>query len=106
MESSVTHVFNRLRPQRWAPLATAALMAACGGADAWAAAAANGTARTLAATGTSDAVVRVRVPTMPTRAEAARFLTQASFGPSAADTDAVMSGGYEAWLKSQFSAPA
>jgi uncharacterized protein (DUF1800 family) len=37
------------------------------------------------------------------RAEAARFLTQATFGPTAADIDAVMQGGYSAWIDQQLS---
>jgi uncharacterized protein (DUF1800 family) len=40
------------------------------------------------------------------RAEAARFLTQASFGPSTADIDSLMVLGYSAWLDRQFSLPA
>jgi uncharacterized protein (DUF1800 family) len=39
----------------------------------------------------------------PTRAEAARFLTQATFGPTTADIDAVVSQDYEGWLSAQFS---
>jgi uncharacterized protein (DUF1800 family) len=37
----------------------------------------------------------------PTRAEAARFLTQATFGPTESDIDAVVAQGYEAWLDAQ-----
>ena len=37
-----------------------------------------------------------------TRAEAARFLTQASFGPTDADIDHVMDIGYSAWIDEQF----
>ena len=40
------------------------------------------------------------------RAEAARFLTQATFGPTDADTDRVMALGYTAWVNEQFSKPA
>ncbi len=36
------------------------------------------------------------------RAEAARFLTQATYGPTPADVDRVMSAGYAAWLDEQF----
>lgn len=42
----------------------------------------------------------------PTRSEAARFLTQATFGPSAADVDRVVALGYAAWLDEQFAAAA
>ncbi len=41
-----------------------------------------------------------------TRAEAARFLTQATFGPTDADTDRVMAVGYTAWINEQFNKPA
>jgi uncharacterized protein (DUF1800 family) len=39
------------------------------------------------------------------RAEAARFLTQATFGPIDADVDHLMAVGYEAWLTEQLTAP-
>jgi uncharacterized protein (DUF1800 family) len=41
----------------------------------------------------------------PTRQEAARFLTQATFGPTQADVAHVMAVGYKAWLDEQFAAP-
>lgn len=45
--------------------------------------------------------------TQPTQAEAARLLTQATFGPTEASINAVMSSGsIDAWLNAQFSAPA
>ena len=40
------------------------------------------------------------------RSEAARFLTQATFGPTDADTDRVMALGYTAWVNEQFGKPA
>jgi len=40
------------------------------------------------------------------RAEAARFLTQATFGPTDAEVDHVMSVGYSAWIDEQFAKPA
>ena len=40
------------------------------------------------------------------RAEAARFLTQATFGPTDADIDRVMAIGYSAWIDEQFAKPA
>ena len=42
----------------------------------------------------------------PTRNEAARFLTQATFGPAPADVDRVVALGYAAWLDEQFSSQA
>lgn len=40
------------------------------------------------------------------RAEAARFLTQASFGPTEAEIERLLRIGYDAWLDEQFAAPA
>lgn len=40
------------------------------------------------------------------RAEAARFLTQATFGPTDAEIDRVMTVGYSAWIDEQFAKPA
>ncbi|WP_395692679.1 DUF1800 family protein [Piscinibacter sp.] len=40
------------------------------------------------------------------RAEAARFLTQASFGPTAAEVDRVMALGYRGWIDDQLARPA
>ena len=42
----------------------------------------------------------------PTRNEAARFLTQATFGPAPADIDRVVALGYSAWLDEQFNSQA
>jgi uncharacterized protein (DUF1800 family) len=68
----------------------------------------------LAACGSgSDGVADPLPPAPPapspaplTRSDAARFLTQATFGPSSADVDRVMALGYAAWLDEQFNAPA
>jgi uncharacterized protein (DUF1800 family) len=75
--------------------ATAALLAACGGGN-----------------GVSEPLAPVTPGTTPpagaakpaTRGEAARFLTQATFGPAPADVDRVMALGYAAWLDEQFAA--
>ena len=40
------------------------------------------------------------------RADAARFLTQATFGPTDADIDRVLAVGYSAWIDEQFAKPA
>ena len=42
---------------------------------------------------------------MPSRLEAVRFLNQATFGPTEADIQRVMSRGYAAWLDEQFALP-
>jgi uncharacterized protein (DUF1800 family) len=71
-----------------AALATALLMAACGGGS--------------GGSGGGDPVV-VQKPA--DRAEAARFLTQATFGPTEADIDRVMAIGYAGWIDEQWAAP-
>jgi uncharacterized protein (DUF1800 family) len=42
----------------------------------------------------------------PTAAEASRFLTQATFGPTQGDIDELVSVGYSAWMRRQFEASA
>ena len=44
-------------------------------------------------------------PPVITRSEAARFLRQATFGPTAAEIDRVVQIGYDGWLDQQFAAP-
>lgn len=44
-------------------------------------------------------------PTAISRTQAARFLMQATFGPTLADIQQVQSLGYEGWLSAQFSQP-
>lgn len=41
----------------------------------------------------------------PSRSEAARFLTQATFGPTSAEIDRVMALGYRGWIEDQFARP-
>ena len=41
-----------------------------------------------------------------TQAEAARFLTQASFGPTLTEIDRLLQLGYNAWLTEQLARPA
>jgi len=49
----------------------------------------------------------VRAADLPaSRADAARFLTQASFGPTSGEIDALMAQGYSAWVDRQFTLPA
>ena len=43
--------------------------------------------------------------TLPTANEAARFLTQATFGPTTADIAIVQRDGYAAWIDAQFAMP-
>ncbi|MEF7617100.1 DUF1800 domain-containing protein [Aquincola sp. MAHUQ-54] len=51
---------------------------------------------------TPPPVVEPVASPVPTRAEAARFLTQATFGATPAEIDRVVAMGYEAWLDDQF----
>ena len=86
--------------QAWlAAVASAVLMAACGGGG-------GGSAINDAGFDDGGATARAmaaRAGEAPaTRAEAARFLTQATFGPSDADIDQLMTVGYEVWLNRQF----
>ena len=72
--------------RRLLPWLAAAVLAACGGSNSGEPAAA--------------------AETPATRDEAARFLTQASFGPTEADIDRVMAVGYRAWIDEQLALPA
>ncbi|MDO9073158.1 MAG: DUF1800 domain-containing protein [Rubrivivax sp.] len=76
-----------------APLLLALLLAGCGGGG-------GGDAVTAPA----PAPIVVEKPA--THAEAARFLTQATFGPVDADIDRVMAVGYAAWIDEQMALPA
>ncbi len=69
-----------------------AALAACGGAGG---SGADGTG--------APAEGKVALP--PSRADAARFLTQATFGPTEAETDRVMAIGYSAWIDEQLARP-
>ena len=80
-----------------AAVALAALLAACGG----------GGGGSGSDGGAAGAEAPAAAATMPvSRAAAARFLTQATFGPTEADTDRVMSLGYSAWVDEQLAKPA
>lgn len=75
-----------------AATALVALLSACGG---------GGGSSSGDAPGSGPAAVE-----MPTaKADAARFLTQATFGPTDADIDRVMAIGYGAWIDEQFAKP-
>ena len=78
--------------KRWCGLASAAalaLLAACGGGSGGGSGGGTTTADEMPAS----------------RAEAARFLTQATFGPTDADLDRVMAIGYGAWIDEQLAKP-
>jgi len=77
----------------FASLALLAVLAACGGGSGSGSSGGDGSTPPPAEKPTS-------------RAEAARFLTQATFGPTDAEVDHVMSVGYSAWIDEQFAKPA
>lgn len=78
-------------------LAAALALAACSGGK-------GGSSSENAAAGGAVAERAVAAP--PSPAEAARFLTQATFGPSEASVAALRTGDYAAWLDAQFALPA
>ena len=88
---------SRRTAGRFAALALAATLVACGGGSG-----SSGSSDSTPAGGAAEPVAAL--PT--SRAEASRFLTQATFGPTEADTDRVMSIGYSAWIDEQFAKPA
>ena len=107
MHTAVHHTSSHRGPQirwRWLPATLGALLlAACGGAqndNSTSAAAPADRPRALAA----KAVAATDLPV--SRAEAARFLTQATFGPTSAEIDSLMALGYAAWIDGQFTLPA
>jgi uncharacterized protein (DUF1800 family) len=77
-----------------ASLVLLALLAACGG----------GSGSSGGDGGDGSTPPPAEKPT--SRAEAARFLTQATFGPTDADIDRVLAIGYGAWIDEQFAKPA
>lgn len=87
--------------QAWlAAAASAVLMAACGGGGGGSATNNNAAFDDGGAMARAMAARAGEAPA--TRAEAARFLMQATFGPSDADVDSLMTLGYETWLNRQF----
>ena len=70
------------------------LLGACGGGD---------SGDGAAGAGSPAAPV---VEMQSSRDQAARFLTQATFGPTDADLDRVMAMGYAAWIDEQLAKPA
>jgi uncharacterized protein (DUF1800 family) len=102
---------------RWAATLLVLLVAGCGGGGGSGgdgASSAAGTASTGAVSGNAPAggsasaggnPPAAQVGPAPTEAEAARFLMQASFGPTPEDIDRVRALGYDGWLNEQFGRP-
>jgi uncharacterized protein (DUF1800 family) len=94
-------------PSRWAAaLAALLLLAACGsdGGGTTAVADPAASAATATTAPTYDAALLSDFPA--SRAQAARFLNQATFGATAADIDLVTRVGYSAWIDAQWALPA
>ena len=81
-------------PSTLAALGVSLGLAACGGGGGG-----GGGGGVVAGTPPPPAIV------LPTRTQAARFLSQASMGSSKADVDAVAAQGFAAWLDAQFATP-
>ncbi|SHN02354.1 DUF1800 family protein [Rhizobacter sp. OV335] len=71
----------------WAGALLISLLAACGGNK------------------NDDDAAAIDTSTPPTKEEAARFLTQATYGPTAADIDQLAQIGYRRWLEQQMAKP-
>ncbi len=78
-----------------AAIGTVALLAACGG---------GGSSDSGSGGGGSNSALNYS-DKPATKADAARFLNQASFGATDADIDSVMSSGYAKWIDKQFDKP-
>ena len=90
------HLFKHRARCAWAlslSLSMSLLLAACGGGGG-------------SETATTPAPPPVVVERPATRADASRFLTQATFGPTDTDIDRVMAIGYAAWIDEQLALPA
>jgi uncharacterized protein (DUF1800 family) len=91
---------GQIRRARFARRAAAAavllVVSACGGGGG------SSSAPSLAGTGPAAAAQAVVVPTAP---EAARFLTQATFGPTSAEIQRMTTMSFAAWIDDQFAKP-
>jgi uncharacterized protein (DUF1800 family) len=85
-------------------LGASLLLAACGGGGGGAAGGDGADAGSGASLNSGSAQAVVEMPA--SREQAARFLTQATFGPTDADIDRVMAIGYGAWIDEQLAKPA
>ena len=101
---------RRALPHWLAASAAAVLLAACGGGknDTSSATASSTNATALGASrGVADGGgTKAALDRPATRAEAARFLTAATFGPNDFEIELLMKIGYSAWIDRQFSLPA
>lgn len=89
---AVLHASGSVRALQSMAAAGALALAGCAGED------------TPSATAPANAPPPPSVADTPTAADASRFLTQATFGPTQDDIDELVSLGYSAWMRRQFSA--
>jgi uncharacterized protein (DUF1800 family) len=96
---------NACAPVALSALGAAALLSACGGGGGSAEMAPDVAAES-APTVQAQAIGKGGAIIKPTRRDAARFLTQATFGPtSAAQIDALVEQGFSGWITQQLKAP-
>lgn len=95
----------------WAALSGVAMVACGGGGGAGSDAGCNAcvppAAELTQGNETTSAGIAINKPAtgLPSRQEATRFLTQATFGPTKAEVEHLMAVGYKAWLNEQFALP-
>ncbi|GAB4059756.1 DUF1800 domain-containing protein [Uliginosibacterium sediminicola] len=98
-----------VRFYKWWGVVTVLLLSACGGGGGGGGGGSSSTTTTTTVSGcTFTATAEVDASdnnTHPTDAEAARFLQQASFGPSRASIDALKKGSALTWITRQFEQP-
>ncbi len=108
MSGNQNVISGRRAISKWLSVtALAVLLSACGGGCNECGASTSSADGNLQAASrmTTQAALAIQGDVRPTREEATRFLTQATFGPTTADVEHLMNLGYEAWLDEQFSAP-
>jgi len=95
------HTYSRSGAGRLAALLASLLLAACGGGGGGGGGAPSDGGSTTPPPVTSPGGTEPK----PTRDQAFRFLTQATFGPTEAEIQSVMTLGYGPWLDQQFAKP-
>jgi len=92
---------------RLGAVALAAVLTACGGGGGGNSSSTTSSSTDAPAGGSTTNVTLPAAPELPaSRAQAQRFLGQASFGATEADTARLMAIGYSAWIDEQFALPA
>jgi uncharacterized protein (DUF1800 family) len=84
--------------RRWAVLGLACLLAACGGGG-------GGSSSSAPSSPPQQAAPPPPPPQLLSPPEVARFLTQATFGPTEADIEPLRTSSFDAWITQQIAAP-